>query len=162
MNSPNLAKIVLALAMLGVAGFFFFRFLREGAQSEKAFFFDLSAQKLFTAPRTAVPPIKGTDDAQEDAVRAVVISASGDARDKSSWKVAYLEKYSAELKKQMEAAQVSGSSPQMGRALAQGHRFVKRLSDAQWFSMNTAEGERIVTEWTQSAQNGVTPVVCTP
>src|SRR5206468_12366481 len=90
----NLIKLGLALSMLGVAGFFMFRFLhQDDAVSEKTYFYDLSEKKLFTAPRTLVPPIKGINDAIEDGVRAVVISTTGNCREKSSLKVAYLETF---------------------------------------------------------------------
>ncbi len=162
MGKDGLFKIGLALAMLVLAGVLVWRFLRnEGARvSEKAFFYDLSKQKLFVGPRTAVPPIKGTDGPEEDGVRAVVISTNGLPNDKSSWMIAYLEMYSPELKRQMEEAQKMGTSPSMGRAVAQAHRLVRRLTDADWFSMSSPEGERIVTEWAQPGPNGVTPVVC--
>src|SRR2546422_7302251 len=112
--------------------------------------------------RTAVPPIKGIKGAQEAAVRAVVISTTGDPKDKSSWKVAYLEKYSPELKKQMETAQANGNSPQMGRTEAQAHRFVKRMADSKWFPMDSPQGEAIVSDWATPGPDGVTPVVCAP
>jgi hypothetical protein len=163
MNTRTLIKAILAILMLAVAGFFFLRFLREDSGvSEKAFFYDLGEQKLFTAPRTAVPPIKGIKGAEAAAVRAVVISTTGDPKDKSSWKVAYLEKYSPELKKQMETAQATGNSPQMGRAEAQAHRFVRRAADSQWFPMDSPQGEAIVNDGATPGSNGVTPVVCAP
>jgi hypothetical protein len=71
MQNVTLAKLVVAVLMLGIAGVLLWRFIHERPEvSEKAFFYDLSKQKLFTGPRTGVPPIKGIDDAQEDAVRA--------------------------------------------------------------------------------------------
>ncbi len=163
MNTQTLTKTALAIVMLGVAGLLFLRFLRADAgDSEKAFFYDLSEQKVFIGRRTAVPPVKGINGAEAAAVRAVVISTTGDPRDKSSWKVAYLEKYSPELKQQMETAQATGSSPAMGRAQAQAHRFVKRTSDSQWFPMDSPQGEAIVSDWAMPGPNGVTPVVCAP
>jgi hypothetical protein len=127
-----------------------------------AFFYDLSERRLFTAPRTSVPPIKGVNDDQEDAVRALVISTTGKPADKASWKIVYLEKYSPILKGQMEAAQQSGQSPSMGRGEALAHRFVRRVTDTDWFPMNSAEAERIVSEWATPGPDGVTPVVCAP
>src|SRR5262245_62060342 len=124
--------------MLGVAGFFIARFLRQDdGVSEKTYFYDLSEKKLFTAPRNSVPPIRGANDAVEDGVRAVVVSMTGNCRDKSSLKVAYLETFSPELKRQMESAQRSGGSPLMSRAMALGHRLVKRPTDTNWFSMDS-------------------------
>ena len=159
----TLAKLIVAVVMLGVAGVLLWRFIHERNDvSEKAFFYDVSKQKLFTGPRTGVPPIKGIDDAAEDAVRAVVISTNGTPEIKASWTIAYLEMYSPELKRQMEEAQATGSSPRMGRALAQSQRLVRRLGDSQWFPLSSPEGEQIVTEWARPGPNGITPVVCTP
>lgn len=163
MPRSELPKLVLALVVLAVAGGLLWRFFTaDGGVSERAFFYDLSQQKLFTAPRTAVPPIKGIDDDQPDAVRAVVISTNGNPADKTSWTIAYLEMYAPDLKQQMEQAQATGGSPMMGRALAQTQRLVRRLHDAQWFPLSTPEGERIVSEWAIPGPNGITPVVCAP
>jgi hypothetical protein len=89
-----------------------------------------------------------------------VISLNADPADKASRKIAYLEKYSPELKGQMETAQAGGTSPQMGRNEALGHRFVSRVEELEWHPMNTAEAERILNEWAKPGPNGITPVVC--
>jgi len=163
MDKSALVKLAAALILLGAAGYSTFRWVRQGGGgSEKAFFYDLSEEKLFTGPRTAVPPIKGLNDALPDAVRAVVISTNGNPADKSSWKIAYLEMYSPELKSQIEAARAAGTSPAMGGRMAQAHRFVRRLSDPQWFSLSSPEGERIVNEWLTAGPGGGPAVVCTP
>jgi hypothetical protein len=163
MDKTALVKLAAALLMFGVAGYSAFRWLRQDtAVSEKVFFYDLSEGKLFAGPRTAVPPIKGLNDALPDAVRAVVISTNGNPADKSSWKIAYLEMYSPELKSQIEAAQAAGTSPAMGGRLAQAHRFVRRMSDPQWFSLSSPEGEQIVNEWLTAGPGGGPAVVCTP
>jgi hypothetical protein len=163
MRPDALVKLVLALAMLALAAVILWRYGRgrEGV-AEQAFFYDLSRQKLFLGPRTAVPPIRGIDGPEEDGVRAVVISTNGKPEDKASRTIAYLEMYSPELKRQMEHAQRTGTSPEMGRGLAQAHRFVRRLSDQDWFPLNSPEGERIVTEWARPGPNGITPVVYGP
>jgi hypothetical protein len=163
LNTSNLLKLGLAVVMLGAAGFFLVRFFRQDdGVSEKTYFYDVSEKKLFTAPRTSVPPIKGISDAVEDGVRAVVISTTGNCRDKSSLKVAYLETFSPELKQQMETAQRTGGSPLMSRAMALGHRLVKRPTDANWFPMDSPDAERILNEWATPGPNGLTPVVCAP
>jgi hypothetical protein len=162
MSKSDLLKLVLAAVLLGVALFWLARFAGKSGAGDNAFFYDLSEKKLFTAPRTSVPPIKGINDAEADAVRAVVISTSGSPSDRASWKVAYLEKYSPELKGQMEKARAEGGSPAMGRSEAVAHRFVKRPGDAEWFPMNSPQAEQIVTEWAVPGPGGVTPVLCTP
>src|SRR4030095_16233996 len=127
-------KAVIAVVLLGLGAFGLYRFFTsDRSGTEKAFFYDLSEQKLFKASRTSVPPIKGLNDGKEDAVRAIVVSTNSKPADKSSWKIVYLEKYSPELKRQMEQAQATGTSPAMGRGEALGHRFVKRVTDSDWF-----------------------------
>jgi hypothetical protein len=163
MRKSDAVKLVLACLILALAGVFLWRFWQsDRGISDKAFFYDLSERKLFTGPRTAVPPIKGLNDEELDAVRAVVISTNGKPEKKSTWTIAYLERYSPELKREMEEAQRTGSSPGMGRALAQTHRFVQRVGDAEWFSLASPEGERIVTDWTAAGPDGTVPVVCAP
>lgn len=163
MRPDTLVKLALALALLALAAVFLWRYAKANrSAADTAFFYDLSQQKLFVGPRTAIPPIRGIDGPEEDGVRAVVISTNGTPEDKASRTIAYLEMYSPELKRQMEEAQRTGTSPEMGRALAQAHRFVRRLADKEWFPLNSPEGERIVTEWARPGPNGMTPVVCGP
>jgi len=156
-------KLVFALGLLALAAVFLVRFAREqGRGADLAYFYDLSERRLFTAPRTAIPPIRGLNDAVEDAVRAVVISTNGNPRDRRGRTIAYLEKYSPELKRQMEAARQSGESPPMGRGLAAAHRLVRRLNDQQWYSLASPEGEAIVNEWLTAGPDGQPAMVCTP
>jgi hypothetical protein len=163
MNNLEKFKLAAALAALGVAGFFLVGFFRGGdGVSDAVFFYDLSEKKLFPAPRTAVPPIQGVNNAEKDGVRAVVISTTGDPKDKKSWKIAYLEKYSDELKAQMETSQREGTTRQMGRAEALGHRFVARAEQLRWLPMKSAEAEQVLNEWTTMGTNGTTPIVCSP
>ena len=150
------------LALAGAA-FSMFRFFGEDhAVSEETFFYDLSDKSLFAAKRDEIPPILGTDHTTEDAVRAVVISTNGHPKDKTSWKIAYLEMYSPELKSQMLKARTGGGSPSMGRGAAQEHRFVKRPEDKEWSSMMSAEGQHIVSDWAVPGPDGLSPVVCSP
>ncbi len=163
MTKTDWYKLAAGVMFLALAALLTLRFFsQDSGISEKAFFYDLSEQKLFTAARNKIPPIKGLHGADEDAVRAVVVSTNGNAADRHSWKIAYLEKYSAEAKRQMERAQTGGAPPELSRTEMLAHRFVKRLSDTQWFPMHTPEAEVIVTEWAVPGSDGVTPVVCAP
>lgn len=149
-------------ALLAVAGFLLARTFRGSGSKDLGFFYDESARKLFTAARTGVPPIRGTDGPAEDGVRAVVISTSGKPEDRNSWQIAYLEKYSPELKRQMEAAQAGGPSPSMGRAEAMSHRFVRLTTETNWHGMDSPEAEAILNSWAVPGPHGVTPVICSP
>ncbi len=164
MSAPRQGtKLVAALALLAVAAGLTLSFWRRGGTgSDQAFFYDLSEGRLFTAPRTAIPPIRGLNDDEADAVRAVVISTNGNPRDKRARTIAYLERYSPELKRQMEAAQATGTPPLMGREQAQAHRFVRRLQDTRWYPLTSPEAERIVSEWLTAGPNGQPAVICTP
>ena len=132
------------------------------APGEKGFFYDASAKQIFVADRTAVPPIRGVDGPEEDGFRAVVYSVTGKTGDKASWRVAYLERCSPELKAKMEAAQKSGEALAMGRMEAQGHRFVRRIEDAEWQPMTAPGIETVLNAWAVPGPDGVTPVLCTP
>ncbi|MCC6231892.1 MAG: hypothetical protein IT580_04570 [Verrucomicrobiales bacterium] len=129
---------------------------------ELGFFYDVSAARIFSGPRTAPPPIRGVDGPDEDAFRAVVVSTSGRPADRSTWKVAYLEKFSPELKERTATAQRSGESLAMGRMEVQAHRFVRRLDETTWHPMSSEEAEVILSEWTKLGTEGAVPVLCTP
>lgn len=161
----NRERIKLIAAMVFVVGSVCFMskyLLMSADKKDKTFFYDLSEKRLFTAPRNAIPPIQGLHGTECDAVRAVVVSTNGNPNDKGSWAIAYLEKYSPELKRQMEQAQATGTSPQMGRGLAQAHRFVCRLSQTNWYSLASPEGEAVVSEWLHMGTGGTPAVICTP
>ena len=76
-------------------------------------------------------------------MRAVVISPRGESAPRNTWTIAYVEKYTPELKVQMEMARASGGSPPMGRTAAQAHRLVKRIADKDWVPLVSPEGEKI-------------------
>ncbi len=163
MTAPNAIKVVAALGLLGVATYGLVNYWRDdGGIPKNRFFYDESERKLFTGPREGIPPVRGLDGKTEDAVGAVVISTNGNPKDKSSWAIAYLEKFSPELKREMENARASGGSPQMGRVLAQANRFVRRPADSNWFPLSSPEGDQIINGWAVPGANGITPIVCTP
>ena len=161
MSFSNIAKAGVALVLLVIAGFSFARFFgRDSGVSEETFFYDLSEKKLFAAPREALPPIRGVNDAQEDAVRAIVVSR-GNPADKTSQTIAYLEKYAPELKKSLEEVRAGKAEP-LPSAVRNGYRFVKRVQDADWRPVNTPEGQAILNEWNVAGPDGKFPVVCVP
>jgi hypothetical protein len=160
-------KLLVSVIALTVAGFFLFRFFHGQAEpDEKAYFYDLSEQKLFVASRRAVPPIRGINNDEQDGVRAIVISTSGTPTDKRTVKIAYLEKYSPELKQQIEAMQNTNApapaGPRIDRVEAQSFTFVRRVNEAQWQPVNSPEAEKIMGEWLVPGANGQMPVVCVP
>lgn len=149
--------------LVGFATFLVWRAIRgRSAPGELGFFYDESAQKIFTGPRTAPPPIRGVDGPEEDGYRALVISTRGDPSDRSSWQVAYLEKFSPELKEKVTAAQTAEEALSMGRGETQGHRFIRRVGESEWVPMNSPAAEAILSGWINQGEDGKTPVVCTP
>jgi len=162
MSSSNAVKVVFALVLLGLAAVMFAKYLRrDQGVSESTFFYDLSSKKLFAAAREAIPPIRGTDNAEEDAVRAVVIAPSGDPNKKSDRKIAYLEKYSPQLKELLAKVR-DGKAEPLPRGARDSYRFVKRLNDTEWHAVNTPEGEKIMGEWNVPGPDGKFPAVCSP
>jgi hypothetical protein len=159
-------QLIVAALFFAGAVVFWFRFLgRDDTGSERAYFYDLSEQKLFTAARTSVPPIRGINDDEEDGVRAVVI-APPDSNDPDQRRIAYLEKYSSVLRKQFLAmrgeSDAASTRPNISRVDAQSHIFVRRVGEQEWVAVNTPEGERIMSEWQVPGPDGVAPVVCVP
>jgi hypothetical protein len=152
-----------AVVLIGIAGWRFWVFIgSQSGPAEKAYFYDLSERKLFVAARGLVPPIRGINDPTEDGVRAVVIAPPGRCGDATVRRIAYLETSSPELKQALEAAKASGQPPAIGRGAAQGLRWVRRETDAEWVSLTSEEGERIVSEWAVPGADGQSPSVCTP
>lgn len=97
-------KVVLSCAALVVAGILLYSHWRDRHPLPgETYFYDLSEEKLFAGPLVALPPIQGINDIERDAVRALVISPSGDPSDKSGRKIAYLETYSEIFKQQVES-----------------------------------------------------------
>lgn len=162
MNSPRSQWPLLIVALLLFAGAGWWWIRGRSGNGDRVYFYDLSAKKLFTVPRTTVPPIPGIEGPEMDGVRAVVISTNGNPKDPSARRVAYLEMYSPELKQQMEAAQAGGPPPAMGRAAAQDQRFVRRVDSPQWYPMSSPEAEQIVGEWLTAGPGGGPALICNP
>src|SRR3954470_23289506 len=95
-------KLSIAFVMLGAAAFLFFNSWRASKAGPQAFFYDLSKGQLFTAEASLIPPIRGIDGSEEDAVKAIVIASS--PNDAKNRKIAYLERFAPELKRDMEEA----------------------------------------------------------
>ena len=152
--------------LLAVAAVLMVRIFWSQREAEgMAYFYDLSEQKLFVAPRTSVPPIRGINNDEPDGVRAVVVSTSGEAKDKKHRQIAYLEKYSPELKQQFENLRdgsAAAATARIARGQSQAHIFVRRANEPTWHPANSPEAEKIMTEWQAPGPDGKAPVVCVP
>jgi hypothetical protein len=158
---PSLPLVAAGLAA-AAAVFVLGRVVLGRDPADGVYFYDVSAARLFVAPRGSVPPIRGIDGPEEDAFRAVVVADSGDPADRNSRRIVYLERYSPELKRQTERSQTGAESPSIGRAEAGAHRWVRRTNDTEWVPLGSDAGERIVSGWAVPGPGGVTPAVCTP
>ena len=162
MKSNNAVKIIFAILLLAGAAYGFHRFFsKDDGISEKAFFYDLSEKKLFTAAREELPPIKGVNDPTEDGVRAVVICVSGDPENPANRTVAYLEKYAPELKQNIEQARL-GKVDAMSTRERNVYRLVARVGEDKWHPANTPEAQKIMTSWHVAGPDKKYPTVCSP
>jgi hypothetical protein len=162
MSTANITKLLLAILLLAGAGLGFYRFFRDNSGvSEQSFFYDLSEKKLFAASREALPPIRGLNGTNEDAVRAVVICTSGNPDNPANRSIAYLEKYAPELKQNIEQTRAGKAEP-MQRTIRNSYRLVTRAGDDHWYAANSPEGEKILNGWNIAGADGKYPAVCTP
>lgn len=162
MSKANSIKLLLAILLFAGAGYGFYQFSRnDSGISEQTYFYDLSEKKLFAASRESLPPIRGINDTEEDAVRAVVIRAAGSPDDPANRSIAYLEKYAPELKHSLEQVRAGKAEP-LPSKVRNGYRFVKRAEDDKWHAANSPEGERILNGWNVAGADGNYPIVCSP
>jgi len=168
MNKSSLVKVVFSLVLLSAAVVFYIKLspAREN-QNGEAYFYDLEEKQLFVAPRGSIPPINGIKGAVMAGVRAIVISTNGDPADKKHLQIAYLEKYSPEIKQLFEEvrqARAAGRSEEgrIDRRQVHANTWVRRLDGTEWQALDTTEGKNIANEWNEAGPDGRMPVVCSP
>ena len=161
-------KAILALVLLAIAVVCYIK-LSPVSESlnENGFFYDLQEQKLFVAPITSIPPATGMKGAPLAGVRAFVISTTGNPADKKHRQIAYLQKYSPELKRlfeEVQQARAAGRSEagRIDRSQIPANTLVRRLHDPEWYPLDSAEGEKITTEWNVPGPDGQSPAICSP
>jgi hypothetical protein len=146
--------------------------MRGGDARNRVFFYDESEKKLYTMPDTTMPPDRGIGGPGGDGERAIVVGFGREKQeDQGKRRVAYLQKYSPELKKLLDesilaraAGQVfNGTIPGRQSEYFQTNTFVKRVEENDWHTANSPEGKAIVNEWrTWQDDKGNGPFVCTP
>ena len=168
MKKTATIKVVVSLVLLTAAVVFFIKLSpsRESRNGD-AYFYDLQEQKLFVAPQGSIPPINGVKGAPMAGVRAIVISPTGDPSDKKHVQIAYLEKYSPEIKalfEEVQQARAAGRSEEgrIDRRQVPPNTLVRRLRDTEWQPLDSTEGKTIVSEWNIPGPDGRMPVVCSP
>jgi hypothetical protein len=168
MKKCEAIKIACSLVLLSVAVFFF---LRLGPAREKqdgsAYFYDLERQELFVAPRGSIPPINGVKGGAMTGVRAVVICTNGQPSDMKHLQIAYLEKYSPEIKalfEEVHQARAAGRSEEgrIDRKEVLANTLVRRLHDTEWQPLNSTAGKQIASDWNTPGADGRQPMVCSP
>jgi hypothetical protein len=168
MRHSATVKVIPALLLLATAVVLFFKLSPPSeSRDENAYFYDLEEKKLFVAPRSSIPPIRGVKGGALAGVRAIVISPTGNPADKKHRQIAYLEKYSLEIKRvfeEVQQARAAGHSAEgrVQRSQVPSNTWVRRLQDAEWQPLDSAEGEKITSEWNAPGPDGRTPVVCSP
>lgn len=154
MRTEEKKKLGLAGALFALAATIIV--LRSGKETvPQSWFYDESAEALFAGPLNAIPPIAGIDGPEEDGVRAVVVAPAGQCGKEDAREIAYLEKFSPLLKRQMEATEQAKATGEvvpelLDRSSATAHRFVRRVEDEEWVSLRTQLGLEIVEAWRQT------------
>jgi hypothetical protein len=167
MNKSAAIKAVISIALLSAAVVIYLKLSPARGRGEgEAYFYDLEEQKLFVAPRGSIPPITGIKGRAMAGVRAIVISTTGRA-DKEHREIAYLEKYSPEIKQLFEEvrqARRAGRSEEgrIDRRQVPANTLVRRLHETEWHALDTTEGKAIAGEWNTAGPDGRVPVVCSP
>lgn len=168
MKNPALYKLFLALLLLAAAIALFFQFKRSNQGGpDDAYFYDLAEKQLFVAPKGSIPPIKGIKGVDQAGVRAIVVCSNGNPADKAHLTIAYLEKYSPEIKQLFEEvrqARLEGRSEEgrINRRDIPPNTLVRTLQDTNWFPLNTPEGQQVVNGWKIPGPDGQIPVICSP
>lgn len=142
-------------------------FRNDGEAGARVWFYDQNARRLYPAPRTVIPP-DGNNDTR---VRTVVIGFEGMRNDISQLKIAYLEKYSPELKALLERAQAAHAArllfletmPSPNSAYFQDNTLVKRPGEASWHTIGSDEARRLASEWREwRGPGGQRPIISIP
>jgi hypothetical protein len=144
------------------------RHFRGGGEAgARVWFYDQSARRLYPAPRDLIPP-DGSDDTR---VRAIVIGFPGVGNEASQLKIAYLEKYSPELKALLERAEAAHAAqrppgekiPSPNSDFFRDNTLVKLPGESSWHTAGTGEARQIMDEWREwRGPAGQSPIISVP
>jgi hypothetical protein len=139
------------------------RFLHRNPSANRVWFYDESEKKLYVMPDTTVPPDRGIGD------RAIVVEFPGNNGAPGERKIAYLWKYTPELKQVLDKLLLAraagkifdGKIPSPESDYFKGNTLVKSVDETDWHPANTPEGRNIVNAWRswRGADGGV-PRIC--
>jgi len=166
-------KTALILSGVAIAGWLAYSSLRNSFRQRdpggRVWFYDESEKKLYTMPVATMPPDKGIGGPAGDGERAIVVSFGKNQHDRSQWRIAYLEKYTPDLKKTLDELILAraahrifdGSVPSRQSKYFQTNTLVKRVEDHDWYTADSDEGKKILKEWRAwHGPDGSGPAVC--
>jgi hypothetical protein len=138
---------------------------------EQVWFYDESEKRLYPAAADIPPPDKGIAGKKNDGVRAIVVAFPGERNDSRHQRIAYLQTYTPELKttlKRVQAAHAAGKRvevqvPSRDSDFFQTNTLVRRPDEPTWQPSNSAEAQRITSEWRSwRGPDGQPPILVTP
>ncbi len=158
--------VLTALAIItGISGM---RQLRGDNEAKiMVWFYDQDTKRLYAAPQDRISP-DGNDDVR---VRAVVIGFQGMANQVSQLKIAYLEKYSPELKSLLERADAAHAAklpftekiPSQSSDYYRNNTYAKRVGEDTWYTIGTDEARQLMAEWREwRGPAGQPPIISAP
>ena len=97
-------------------------------------------------------------------MRAVVIQPAQDGAEQT---IAYLEKFSTQLKKDIDMSRKAEETGDIynrviGRNQSKSHIFVRKLDSDKWYPMASMEGIKISSSWQIEDKDGNMPVIVNP
>ena len=135
---------------------------RKIERNPNAWFYDLNTGKLFTAERTAIPPIKAPSgplpNGQPAGVLANVVVYQG-PEDQSEPVIKYLEKLTPAGKQKLAELYENGEQARMRWAQ---ERLIRRVEDEEWAKADSPEGRAIVKEMFKPNEKGQAPKLSLP
>jgi hypothetical protein len=165
LTTGSVAALTALAVVLAVAKAVHFR--ADGEAGARVWFYDQSARRLYPAPRSMIPP----DGAGDERVRAMVIGFQGLGNEVSQLKIAYLEKYSPELKALLQRAETAHAAklpfledlPSQSSAYFQENTMVKRPGETSWHTVGASEARQIMDEWREwRGPGGQAPIISVP
>jgi hypothetical protein len=152
-ENTKIALPVCAVILLLSLGSIIWQLLpSRSAIPDQAWFYDIKADKIFTASFESIPPIKS--QAGNEAVLAHYYTCDKCTEDQRF--LAYYEKYPEELKKMFEA-----SGMDMHLLSEDGSDTLISVDAVKWVSMNSREGRKIISKLNNRCSS-VPPKVCLP
>jgi hypothetical protein len=140
----------------------------DGEAGAQVWFYDQSAKRLYPASRELIPP----DGKDEVKVRAMVIGFQGMANKVSQLKIAYLQKFSPELKDLLQRAATAHAAkqpftekiPSQSSQYYQDNTYVKLPGDDDsWHRTGSPEARQIMAEWREwRGPAGQLPIISVP